>query len=98
MKVFRYKLRLIRVEYKTDPYFANSILPVKVEDGPFLQTNGNDVTIRGYAAAITRAGELNTAIKKEGKWGDGWRFVIVQITMEEQRNLFDIEGVDASGI
>jgi hypothetical protein len=95
MKVKRYKLKLIRVEYVPDPYYGDVKIAAKVEDGPFLQANGEDVTIAGYAKAITRAGELNEAIKKEGKWDTGWRFNTIEVTMEEQQNLFDVpEGED----
>jgi hypothetical protein len=94
MKVIRYKLRLIRVEFRPDSMDPGYKQAFKVEEGPFLKANKEDVTIAGYAKAINRAGELNDAIKKEGKWEDGWRYITVQIMMEEQQNLFDVDSGD----
>jgi ATP-dependent RNA circularization protein (DNA/RNA ligase family) len=94
MKVKRYKLRLVRVEYRDDAHFAGLKHAVSVEEGPFLQHGNQDVVIAGYAKAINRAGELNEAIKKEGNWDKGWRFHTKEVTMEEQQNLFDVSSGD----
>lgn len=96
MKAIRYKLQLVRVEYRPDAYFPGTKNAVVIEKGPYLQTNGEDVLVKGYAAAITRAGELNDAIRREGKWEDGWRFHTIEHTMEEQTSLLDNSGDQAN--
>src|SRR5580765_3194512 len=82
-----YKLQIGRFEHVPEPLGTGYTMPMERERGAYLQANGADVIIGGYASALNRCGELNDEIKANGSWEAGWRFVPVAVGKEQQTSM-----------